>query len=44
MEVRGLLCYRCNSILRTYVTKEWVENALRYLKHPPYRAYTRSKT
>lgn len=29
---RGLLCYRCNGGLRTYMTLEWVAAALKYLE------------
>ena len=30
--VRGLACFRCNSGLRNYMTLEWLENAVAYLK------------
>jgi len=30
--VRGLLCYRCNRALPAYVTVEWLERALAYLR------------
>jgi hypothetical protein len=29
--VRGLLCYRCNRALPTYVTAEWLARALSYM-------------
>jgi Recombination endonuclease VII len=29
--VRGLLCYRCNRALPSYVTMEWLAKAIRYL-------------
>lgn len=31
-EPRGLLCYPCNSALRSYMTAEWLEKALAYLE------------
>jgi hypothetical protein len=31
MRVRGLLCFRCNSLLRTWVTPEWLRAAAAYL-------------
>lgn len=30
-EVRGLLCYRCNRALPTWVTAEWLGKAAEYL-------------
>lgn len=29
---RGLLCFRCNTVLRTYMTIEWMRKAIRYLE------------
>lgn len=29
---RGVLCFPCNSALRPYMTLEWLENAVRYLR------------
>ena len=31
--VRGLLCYRCNRALPTYVTDVWLEKAACYLRN-----------
>lgn len=31
-EPRGLLCHRCNRALPSFVTVEWLEAALRYLR------------
>mgnify|MGYP003574911684 CR=1 FL=1 len=30
--IRGLLCFRCNAALRTYLTVEWLEKAAAYLR------------
>ena len=30
--VRGLLCYRCNRALPTYVTIAWLESAISYIQ------------
>src|SRR4051812_49612220 len=30
--IRGLLCFRCNSALRVYMTLEWLRAAVRYLE------------
>lgn len=32
---RGILCTGCNQRLREFMTIEWLEKVLRYLKHPP---------
>jgi hypothetical protein len=32
MFVRGVLCHRCNRNLPTWVTVEWLENAIAYLE------------
>jgi hypothetical protein len=29
---RGLLCFRCNTALRPYMTFEWLRKALAYIK------------
>ena len=29
---RGLLCFRCNAALRTYMTADWLRRALAYLE------------
>ena len=29
---RGLLCFRCNSALRTYMTLDWLRAAVAYLE------------
>ena len=34
-QVRGLLCYRCNRALPTYVTVEWLLAAANYLRIGP---------
>lgn len=31
-EPRGLLCFPCNSALRTYMTEEWLARALTYVR------------
>lgn len=31
-EIRGLLCFPCNSALRPYMTEEWLESALEYVR------------
>lgn len=36
MQVRGLLCFRCNSMLRTWVTLSWLTYAYDYLAAPPF--------
>ncbi len=36
MRVRGLLCFRCNSMLRTWVTETWLRDAIWYLQSPPF--------
>jgi hypothetical protein len=30
--IRGLLCFRCNSALRSYMTLEWLRGAVAYLE------------
>jgi Autographiviridae endonuclease VII len=35
MRVRGLLCHRCNRPILPWVTVEWLELALAYLRDPP---------
>lgn len=35
MQVRGLLCFRCNAALRGYLTAEWLRAAADYLDDPP---------
>lgn len=30
--IRGLLCFRCNAALRSYMTVEWLRKALAYLE------------
>lgn len=35
MELRGLLCHRCNRALLPWVTVEWLERAAEYLRDPP---------
>lgn len=30
--IRGLLCFRCNSALRTYLTLDWLRAAVAYLE------------
>jgi len=32
MKVRGLLCFKCNTTLRRFVTVKWLEDALNYLR------------
>jgi hypothetical protein len=29
---RGLLCYRCNAAVRTYMTLKWARNLVRYFE------------
>jgi hypothetical protein len=29
---RGILCFRCNAALRTYITVDWLEKAADYLR------------
>jgi hypothetical protein len=36
-EPRGLLCFRCNSALRPYMTWEWLDAAAEYLRSAPER-------
>ncbi len=31
-EIRGLLCFRCNTALRTYITLQWLRSAVDYLE------------
>lgn len=35
---RGLLCFRCNGALRTYMTVEWLRAATAYLERSPKEA------
>lgn len=30
--IRGLLCFRCNTALRTYMTLDWLQRAAAYLE------------
>jgi hypothetical protein len=30
--IRGILCFRCNSALRSYLTLEWLRQAVAYLE------------
>lgn len=34
--VRGLLCWRCNKMLPTYVTSQWLDRAYTYVKADEY--------
>lgn len=34
-KVRGLLCFRCNRMLPTYVNADWLDNAAAYLRSCP---------
>ena len=36
MEVRGLLCVRCNRALPSWITPEWLRQAAEYLENPPF--------
>jgi hypothetical protein len=38
LEIRGILCFPCNSLLRGRVTLQWLENAIRYMSNPPERS------
>lgn len=31
MKIRGLLCHRCNRALPSWMTKEWLEGAAKYV-------------
>lgn len=31
---RGILCFRCNAVLRPYMTLEWLRSAAEYLERP----------
>lgn len=31
-QIRGILCFRCNAALRSYMTIDWLEKALAYLR------------
>ena len=35
MELRGLLCHRCNRALASWITPDWLRSAAEYLEHPP---------
>jgi len=35
MQLRGLLCYRCNRGLPTWADDEWLWKATNYLTYPP---------
>ena len=35
MELRGLLCHRCNRALAGWITPDWLRAAAEYLEHPP---------
>lgn len=37
MEIRGVLCFRCNVTLRVWITAQWLLRAAEYLTNPPYR-------
>jgi hypothetical protein len=44
LEVRGLLCQRCNRFgVKDWMTKEWAENLVAYLDDPPYQQVLRRK-
>lgn len=36
MQVRGLLCVRCNRALPSWLTEAWLRAALQYLRYPPF--------
>lgn len=36
MEVRGLLCVRCNRNVPDWVSPEWLDACAAYLRNPPY--------
>lgn len=36
--VRGLLCFRCNRMLPTYVTMDWLTSAWQYLRRAEARS------
>jgi len=36
MKLRGILCFRCNSALRYWVSPEWLRAAADYLENPPF--------
>lgn len=35
LQIRGLLCHRCNRALPTHVTAEWMRKAIAYLEREP---------
>jgi hypothetical protein len=35
LELRGLLCFRCNRALPDYVDAAWLRRAAEYLENPP---------
>jgi len=37
MEVRGLLCVRCNRALPSWIDRVWLFNAMKYLVAPPFK-------
>jgi len=38
MQVRGLLCVRCNRALPSWVTPAWLKDAAEYLENPPFNS------
>lgn len=39
MQVRGLLCVRCNRALPSWIDQAWLEDAMAYLHYPPYERF-----
>jgi hypothetical protein len=37
MELRGLLCHRCNRYLPPWADAHWLQRVYNYLEHPPAR-------
>jgi len=44
MEIRGLLCVRCNRALPSWIDFAWLEAAHEYLLHPPYEQLQKEST